>query len=145
MASVTVHSLGGYAYAQLLTNGRHAFVADEPEDEGGDGLGPSPYEVLLWALGACTAMTLLMYARRKGWPLEDVSVKLDHDRRHAEDCAECEKDAMGRIEVIERNITIRGGLTDAQRARLMDVAARCPVGKTLTRKPKIVDTLVSGA
>src|SRR3989304_1750079 len=85
MARVTVHQVPDYNYAQLLTAGYHAFVADEPEEAGGNGLGPSPYELLLWSLGACTALTLLMYARRKEWDLQEVAVELTHDRVHAKD------------------------------------------------------------
>lgn len=142
--TVTVHFLPDYTYAQLLTAGHHAFIADEPEDQGGDDLGPGPYDLLLWALGACTAMTLLMYARRKGWPLEDIAVELSHDRRHVDDCEDCEKDAAGRIEVIERRIALRGQLDDEQRAKLLEIAGRCPVSRTITRKPKIVDSLIAG-
>src|SRR5918912_837515 len=88
MAEVTVHSLGNLR--QEIDAGAHTFFADEPVDDGGDNTGPTPYDLLLGALGACTSMTLLMYARRKGWPLEDVEVRLRHQRDYARDCAECE-------------------------------------------------------
>lgn len=140
---VTVQYLPDYSYSQLLTAGRHAFVADEPAEAGGDDLGPSPYELLLWALGSCTAMTLLMYARRKGWDLAEVSVHLTHDRVHREDCEDCEGEA-GRMELITRDISLRGRLSEEQRQRLLAIAGRCPVHKTLTGGPKVVDSIIAG-
>ena len=107
--SVTVNYLADYNFAQLLTTEQHASVCDEPVAEGGDGLGPSPYELLLWALGSCTAMTLLIYARRKGWDLAEVSVHLTHDRDHAQDSEHTENDGA-RVERITRDISLRGHL-----------------------------------
>ena len=141
--NVTVQYLNDYTYSQLLTAGQHAFVCDEPAESGGDGLGPSPYELLLWSLGACTAMTLLMYARRKGWDLAEVSVHLTHDRVHASDSQDAESDGA-RVERITRDISVRGNLSEEQTQRLLEIAARCPVHKTLTSCPKVVDSLVSG-
>jgi putative redox protein len=126
-----------------LTTGQHSFVADEPEEAGGNGLGPSPYELLLWALGSCTAMTLIMYARRKGWPLDDVSVHLTHDRVHADDSIAAES-AGGKVEVITRDISLRGALSAEQRERLLEIAGRCPVHKTLSAGAQIVDTIIAG-
>ncbi len=143
MARVTVQQVSGYNYAQLLASGHHAFVADEPEEAGGNDLGPGPYEMLLWALGACTAMTLLMYARRKGWDLQEVAVELTHDRVHARDCAECEEQE-GKVEVIRRHISVRGQIDDEQRNRLLEIAQRCPVHRTLQSQPKVFDTIVAG-
>jgi uncharacterized OsmC-like protein len=140
---VTVQYLPDYTYSQLLTAGQHSFVSDEPAESGGDNLGPSPYELLLWALGSCTAMTLLMYARNKGWDLADVSVQLTHDRVHADDSKDAEG-ATAKVDVITRDISLRGNLTEEQQARLMEIAARCPVHKTLLATPKVVDTLISG-
>lgn len=140
MANVNVGYLTSYTYTQSLIAGTHAFYADEPEADDGDDLGPSPYELLLWALGSCTAMTLLMYARRKGWPLEDVAVHLHHDRSHAADCERCEEPAS-RIERIEREITLAGNLSEEQRARLLEIAARCPVHRTITGGVTVVDRL----
>ena len=140
---VIVQSLTDYTYSQLLTTGQHSFVADEPEDAGGNGLGPSPYELLLWALGSCTAMTLIMYARRKGWPLDDVSVHLTHDRVHADDSMAAESSG-GKVEVITRDISLRGALSDEQRERLLEIAGRCPVHKTISAGAKIVDTIIAG-
>ena len=140
---VTVQYLPDYTYSQLLTAGRHAFVADEPGEDGGEDLGPSPYELLLWALGSCTAMTLLMYARRKGWDVAEVSVHLTHDRVHAKDCEECEEET-GKVELIRRDISLRGQISEEQKMRLLEIAARCPVHKTLTNAPKIVDSIIEG-
>ena|SRR5687767_3931617 len=139
MAEVIVHSLGNLR--QEIDAGSHTLYADEPVDAGGDNAGPNPYELLLAALGACTSMTLLLYARRKGWPLEDVEVRLSHRRDYARDCAECE-DKPAKIDVIERRITLRGDLDDGQRARLLEIAQKCPVHRTLTGTIRINDRLV---
>jgi len=140
---VTVQYLPDYKFSQLLTAGHHSFVSDEPEEDGGEDLGPGPYELLLWALGSCTAMTLLMYARNKGWDLAEVSVHLTHDRVHAEDGAAAEA-GTGKIEVIERQISVRGQLSEEQRQRLLEIAARCPVHKTLTHTPQVIDSIIAG-
>ena len=141
MANVDVQYLTSYSYTHSLVAGTHAFYADEPEDAGGDDLGPTPYELLLWALGACTSMTLLMYARRKGWPLADVAIHLHHNRVYATDCENCE-DPGSRIDRIEREIVLVGALTDDQRARLLEIAALCPVHRTITGKIQVADRLV---
>ncbi len=141
---VTVQYLADYTYSQLLTTGQHAFVCDEPAEAGGDNLGPSPYELLLWALGACTSMTLLMYARRKGWDLAEVSVHLTHDRIHASDSQDAESEGA-KVERITRDISLRGNLTGEQTQRLLEIAGRCPVHKTLTGAPQVVDSIISGA
>lgn len=140
---VTVQYLPDYTYSQLLTAGRHGFVADEPEGDGGDDLGPSPYELLLWALGSCTAMTLLMYARRKGWDLAECSVHLTHDRVHAKDSGEWEQET-GRVELIKREISLRGQISEEQKERLLEIAGRCPVHKTITGSPTVVDSIIVG-
>ena len=140
---VTVQYLPDYSLSQLLTAGRHAYVGDEPADVGADDLGPSPYELLLRALGSCTAMTLLLYARRKGWDLAEISVHLTHDRVHAEDSQDAESEG-GRVDLITRDISLRGNLTDEQRQRLLEIAGRCPVHKTLTGSPKVVDSIIGG-
>ena len=124
-------------FAQWVTAGPHHWVADEPKHIGGDDTGPSPYDMLLGALGACTTMTLQMYARRKKWPLESVQVHLSHERLYAEDCAECEQ-TEGKVERITRTITVKGPLDDAQRARILEIADRCPVHRTLEGRPTIV-------
>jgi putative redox protein len=144
MTNADVRSLPTYAYTQTLIARTHAFYADEPEEADGNDLGPTPYELLLWALGACTAMTLRMYAHRKGWPLADVVVHLRHHRVHADDCVNCD-DPSARIDRIERAITLVGPLTAEQRARLLEIAARCPVHRTLTGRVQIADRLLDGA
>lgn len=110
--------------------GGHGLIADEPRDLGGTDTGPTPYGLLLSALGACTAMTLRMYAERKGIPLDDVTVRLAHDRIHAEDCASCETED-GRIDRIRKQIVVEGDLDDEMRADLARIADRCPVHRTL--------------
>ena len=141
MHKAMVQSLPDYAYTQLLTADGHSTVSDEPTDTGGNDLGPSPYEFLLWALGACTSMTLHMYAERKGYPLEEVAVQLEHDRVHAEDSGKEEEDGAGRIELIRRKIVVRGDLTEEQRADLLRVAGKCPVAKTIGAPPVIEDAI----
>lgn len=134
---VTVQETGEGRFQQLITAGRHMFIADEPVEIGGLDSGPNPYDLLLAALGACTSMTMRMYAERKTLPLERVTVKLRHSRIHARDCAECDtKD--GTISRIERVITIDGMLDSEQRNRLMEIADKCPVHRTLTSEIDIV-------
>ncbi len=128
--SVRVTATGAGAFQQLVAAGRHRFLADEPVGVGDD-TGPTPYDLLLAGLGTCTSMTLRMYADRKGWPLEGVEVHLSHDRVHAEDCADCEA-TSGSIDVVDRTIELRGPLTDDQRSRILAIADRCPVHRTLT-------------
>jgi putative redox protein len=128
---------GVEGYRTDIEAGGHALIADESGTVGGSNAGPSPYELLLSAIGSCTAMTMRMYASRKQWPLEDVTVRLRNGRRHAEDCANCEKQSVG-IQRIERQIEMKGDLTDEQRERLLAIAERCPVKQTLTRGIEIV-------
>src|SRR5262249_31109534 len=116
-------------FAQQISAGPHRLASDEPVAAGGSDTGPTPYDLLLAALGACTSMTIGLYARRKGWPLDEVAVRLRHSRIHAQDCADC-ADANVRIERIEREIALRGALTEDQRARLLAIADRCPVHRT---------------
>jgi putative redox protein len=138
MAEVIVHSLGNLR--QEIDAGAHTFYADEPVDAGGDNTGPDPYQLLLGALGACTSMTLQMYARRKGWPLEDVEVRLSHRRDYARDCENCDTQPV-RIDKIERRITLKGQLDQGQRARLLEIAEKGPVHRTITGMIEISDTL----
>jgi putative redox protein len=119
--------------------GPHRFTSDEQEPSGGDG-GPGPYDLLIAALGACTSMTLKSYARLKQWPLQDVVVKLKHERVYAEDCAGCE-DPDRRIDRVERRITLTGPLSPEQTARLLQIADRCPIHKTLTHAVQVRTTL----
>lgn len=134
---LTVLHLDGYQHE--ITSRGHSIVADEPKEVGGDDAGLSPYELLLGALGACTAITLRMYAKRKGWPLEDVKVDLSHERVHAEDCADCESD-QGQLSVIRRTVTVQGDLTEEQIHRLHEIASMCPVHRTLTGSLEILDS-----
>lgn len=129
---------------EFLFDGRHGLLADEPVHLGGRDTGPSPYDLLLMSLGACTAMTLRLYARRKAWPLERVLVRLRHRKIHAEDCATCET-VKGFIDSIDRRIELLGPLTDEQRKRLMEVADMCPIHRTLLSEVTIDTTLAETA
>jgi len=127
---VDVHEAGEGRFAQDVRVGRHRLRVDEPLSLGGEDTGPTPYGLLSAALGACTAMTLRLYATQKGWPLEHVHIRLRHDKVHAQDCAGCEG-ALKKVDRLERTVKLRGPLTDAQRARLLEIADRCPVHRTL--------------
>ena len=128
---VTVEESGEGKFTQKITSGPHHLTADEPEDVGGDNRGPGPYEYLLMGLGACTSMTIRMYADRKKIPLKRVLVVLSHQKIHAQDCADCES-KEGKIDEIVREISLEGELTGEQRQALLDIANRCPVHRTLT-------------
>jgi putative redox protein len=136
MAEVIVTSIG--YLKEEISAGRHIIIADEPAEAGGSDAGPDPYSLLLGALGACTAMTVQMYAKRKGWPLEKIEVSLRHSRFHAEDCKQCET-KEGMLSRIEKYISLSGPLSEEQRARLLEIAARCPVQKTVTSEIAIID------
>jgi putative redox protein len=124
-------------FAQDVFTHRHRLRADEPAGYGGTDSGPSPYEYLLAGLGACTAMTVRMYARHKSLALERVSVTLRHDKIHAKDCEDCET-REGRIDRIQRDIELEGELSDGERKRLMEIADRCPVHRTLHSEINII-------
>jgi len=126
---VIVSSVGSGFRTEIVA-GRHRLVADEPVEVGGDDAGPGPYDLLLAALGACTSMTLRMYADRKQWPLESVAVQLRHARVHARDCEDCESE-NGFIDRIERVLSLGGPLDETQRARLLEIASKCPVHRSL--------------
>ncbi len=126
-------------FTELFANG-HAMMADEPKEYGGTDRGPSPYEYLLAALGACTSMTLQMYARHKKIPLERAVVRLSHQKIHAKDCGHCDA-TDGKIDRMEREVELIGALDDNQRQRLLEIAERCPVHKTLHSKVDIISKL----
>lgn len=147
---VTTHTAVVEGFRTEITVRGFAFVADEPRDAGGTNDGPTPYEYLLGALGACTAMTLRMYAKRKAWPLEDVVVRLRDAPSHAADCEHCDTRPVG-IRSIQRQIELRGPITEEQRGRLLEIADRCPVKQTLERglvvelaRPTSVETEIAG-
>jgi len=123
-------------FEQEIVAGRHHLKSDEPLSSGGGDSGPSPYDLLLAALGSCTSMTVAMYARRKGWALERVTVELRHHKVHAEDCADCET-RVGLLDEIERDIRFTGVLSAEERARLLEIADKCPVHRTLTSEIRI--------
>ena len=128
--SVLVHETGRGQFQQEVVWGPHRLIADEPTGVSGLDSGLGPYELLLASLGACTAMTLRLYADRKHLPLKSAQVRLRHSRIHAEDCAKCETKS-GMIDHIERVITLEGDLNDDQRSQLMEIADKCPVHRTL--------------
>ncbi|MDH3755407.1 MAG: OsmC family protein [Acidimicrobiia bacterium] len=131
MAIVTADLTEGFAVA--LTNGRHTWHADEPIDLGGTDTGPNPYELLLGSVAACSAITLSMYAQRKGIDVTSISVQYHYEKVHADDCGFCDDETKGFIETVRSEVFIEGSFTDAQRTRLAEVATRCPVHKTLER------------
>jgi putative redox protein len=128
--TVTVHGSAA-GFAQEISVGRHRLTGDEPTSAAGTDTGPTPYDFLLAALGSCTSITLAIYARRKRWPLEAVTVRLRHSRIHAVDCAECET-TEGLLDHIDREVELTGVLTEEQRVRLLEIANKCPVHRTLT-------------
>lgn len=134
--AVIVRGEGGLA--QEIEIGSHRLRADEPAAVGGTDRGATPYQLLLAALGSCMSMTVSLYAQRKGFPLEGVEVRLSHDKIHAEDCAECET-REGKIDRIATEVRLDGPLDDEQRARLLEIAGRCPVKRTLRSEILFVD------
>ncbi len=138
MSEVTVTSLSNLRNEVTYGAGQ-TFVTDEPAELGGEGAGPDPYTLLLAALGSCVSMTVTLYARRKGWPLERVRVRLRQRRVHAKDCAECGTDSTDFIHHIERAVELEGDLDEEQRARLQEIAHRCPVHRTLTNEIAITE------
>src|SRR3569832_1784344 len=125
LREVVVHG-SAKGFAQEITVAGHRLVVDEPTTFGGTDTGPSPYDLLASALGACTSMTVSLYARRKQWPLEAVTVRLRHTKIHAVDCTECDTKS-GMLDGIERDVELHGDLTEEQRAQLLEMANKCPV------------------
>ena len=140
--TVVVASTGQGKFEQVLLDGRHSLIADEPASAGGADVGPGPYELLLMSLGSCTSMTLHLYATRKQWPLEQVVVRLRHSKVHAEDCADCEDNPKAMIDRIDRALEFVGALDADQRSRLLQIANQCPVHRTLSSKIDIKTTAV---
>jgi putative redox protein len=136
MTRLEVLHLQGYQHEATARG--HSVLIDEPKQVGGDDQGPTPYELLLAALGGCTAITLRMYAQRKGWHLDDVKVELAHENVHVKDCAECETQE-GKLAVVRRRIELTGDLDADQRERLLEIASRCPVHRTLEGTIEVID------
>jgi uncharacterized OsmC-like protein len=129
--------VGASGYRADVSARGHTLVVDEPVSLGGTDEGPTPYDYLAAALGACTAITMRMYADRRGWPLEGVTIRLSHSRVHEKDCEQADAKPVG-IDQFARVIELSGDLTEEQRAGLLRIADRCPVGNTLTRGVRIV-------
>ena len=138
MSDVTVTSLSNLQNEVRYGTG-HTFITDEPVEAGGQDAGPDPYTLLLAALGSCISMTTMLYARRKGWVVERVKVRLRQERIHAKDCQECDQSKEGFVHRIERAVSFEGDLTDEQRARLQEIAHKCPVHRTLTSQIVIAE------
>jgi putative redox protein len=142
MDAIVTVDLGGDGFRAVARARGHALALDEPEDLHGTDEGPTPVEALLAALGACTAMTLRMYADRKGWDLRAVRVRLEHRQLARADCLDCPPDPeLPLVDRIGRAVVVEGDLTEDQVARLLDVANKCPVHRVLTRRPAVVTTL----
>lgn len=144
MSDVTVTSLSNLKN-EVRYGAGHTFITDEPIEASGEDAGPDPYTLLLAALGSCISMTTRLYARRKGWPVDRVIVRLRQQRTHASDCQECGATSEGYIHRIERSVTFEGSLTQEQLTRLQEIAHKCPVHKTLTSEIVILDRKDSAA
>ena len=144
MTRTVVVNSGPSRFGQNISVGPHRLRADEPPDVGGNDEGPNPYELLLAALGTCTGMTVRLYAERKQWPLKGVEVRLAHSRIHAEDCAECET-KQGMLDRFDAEIIFTGDLSDEQKHRLMEIAEKCPVHRTLISEIQIRTRLAQGS
>ncbi|MEM9194714.1 MAG: bifunctional alpha/beta hydrolase/OsmC family protein, partial [Myxococcota bacterium] len=139
----TVRVRGGKKnFTQEVVAGPHRLIADEPKSFGGADLGPNPYDYLLAGLGACTTMTVRMYADRKQWPLDAVECSLTHKKIHAKECEDCESES-GPVDIIDRTLTLEGDLDEAHRTRLTEIADKCPVHKSLTTETRIRTELKS--
>ena len=141
--AVTVDDTG-IRYSQIISAGRHVLRGDEPVDAGGSDTGPNPYELLLAALGSCASITVRMYADRKQWPLEGVHIELSYGASHADDAAACDTE-IRMITGIEMEVSFAGDLSEQQRQRLLEIANKCPVHRTLTSRIQIRGTLAETA
>lgn len=135
-----VANLGEEGFTTQLRAGKHYFTADEPKSFGGEDFGPSPYELLSAGLAACTSMTIQMYVRRKKWPIQNVETHVNHKKTHAEDCENCERNTS-KIDVFEREIVLQGNLDEAQQQKILEIADKCPVHRTLSNKVGITTHL----
>src|SRR4030095_12272575 len=138
MSEVVVTSLKNLQNKVTYRDGE-TLITDEPVEGGGEGAGPDPYSLILGALGSCISMTVTLYARRKQWPLESVTVRLRQNRIHAKDCKECSAETEGYVHRIELSVSFQGNLSDEQHERLKEIAHKCPVHKTLTSPIVIAD------
>ena len=138
MASVTVTHVPGTTYQTRIDTGDLVLIGDEPPESGGDGLGPNPYELLLAALGQCTVLTILLYARHKGWPVDGVSVHANHERLVVAEEIDGEL-IRKKVERIVQEIALQGNLDADQRARLIEIAGKCPVHRTMTGDLEILE------
>ena len=138
MADVIVTSLRNLQN-EIRYGENHTLITDEPLAAGGEDAGPDPYTLLLAALGSCISMTTTLYARRKAWPLERVTVRLRGERTHAKDCVECTRTTEGYVHRIQRAVSFEGKLTEEQRARLQEIAHKCPVHRTLSSEIVITE------
>jgi putative redox protein len=138
LSEVTVTSLANLKN-EVRYGDSETFITDEPREVGGEGAGPDPYTLLLAALGSCISMTVTLYARRKGWPLEQVTVRLHQARMHSKDCAECTQKEDVYVHRIQRSVSFTGNLSDEQLTRLQEIARKCPVHKALTSPIVITD------
>jgi putative redox protein len=132
---VVIHGDGEGFHQEIFVDS-HRLAADEPPASGGSGRGPDPYDLLLASLGACTSITITMYAQSEGLPLRGVTTRLQHSNVHADDCADCETEE-GKIDWIELHIELDGPLSDEQRSQLLEIAEKCPVHQTLTSETVI--------
>ncbi|WP_199880215.1 bifunctional alpha/beta hydrolase/OsmC family protein [Flammeovirga pacifica] len=137
----TAVRIGTTQYITEIKAGKHHQIADEPIEDGGKDLGPNPYQFLLAGLGACTAMTLRMYANHKKWPLDEVYVHLNHEREYLKDANETNK-RTAKLDKLYRHIQVKGDLSDEQRQRLLEIANKCPVHRTLENNPIIITDLL---
>lgn len=139
---IHIHLPKDEMFKTTLTAGRHELLADEPEGvKGGTDQGPDPYDYLLMSLGSCTVMTVKMYARHKEWPVEDIYLELKHNKRHDEDCEHCEEPSS-KIDYIEKELIVKGDLSEEQLDRLLDISQKCPVHRTLLGDIKIESSIV---
>ena len=142
MSEVTVTSLGNLRN-EVRYGTVHNLITDEPVAAGGEDAGPDPYTLLLAALGSCISMTVTLYARRKSWPVERITVRLRQQRIHGKDCDECEQKTDGFVHRIERSVIFEGPLSEEQLTRLQEIAHKCPVHKTLT-SPIVITEMKEG-